>query len=465
MLDLLQKTNPFSRDALEVFASCIVMTLIATTIIPSLVYAQQADFGNTNNPIEHIVVIMQENHSFDNYFGTYPGANGSPTNVCIPKNTSRLELGCTKPFLTTNSTPGDLGHIESSATVAINGGKMDGFLTAAHQRIQTMSYYDDKSIPYYWDLAKNYVLADNFFSSAPTYSLPNHWYAIAGQTPSAEYTVKSLSSFQQQKDRYLMEANSIKTIADELMSRPDITWKYYHNNHALGGYDRAVAAGTPASPTIGGDVPGSAYDFWDPFAAQSRSYSQQYYRHFVPRSQIFDDIKKGQLPNVSWVLPAWILSEHPPASIQKGTTWVKSVVDGIMTSKYWKSTAIIITWDEWGGFYDHVPPPPALGIRVPALIISPYAKTGLIDHTQYSFESILKFIESRFNVAALTNRDLQANNLEHALDFNQKPQPPHIVPLTITEMKYISPYMRCKIQNPVLPYFPFLHLVKTVPCR
>jgi phospholipase C len=128
---------------------------------------------------------------------------------------------------------------------------------------------------------------------------------------------------------------------------------------------------------------------------------------------------------VSWVIPSDKLSEHPPANIALGMDWVVNVVNSIMNSQYWNSTAIIITWDDYGGFYDHVPPPQidkyGLGFRMPALIISPYAKLGFIDHTQYQFESMLKFIEWRFNIPSLTERDRNANNLLNAFDFNQKP--------------------------------------------
>jgi phospholipase C len=155
-------------------------------------------------------------------------------------------------------------------------------------------------------------------------------------------------------------------------------------------------------------------------------------------------LKSGSFPQVSWVIPSGPLSEHPPASITLGMNWVKSVIDAIMSSPYWDSTAIILTWDDYGGFYDHVPPPQidkyGLGFRMPALIISPYVKHGYVDHTQYQFESILKFIEWRFNIPALTFRDLHANNLLNAFDFSQKADPPYIVPLSTMQYNAIRPY-------------------------
>src|SRR5690242_14859636 len=164
----------------------MVTTLITANVLPwsSLAYAQLQDKNNNkNNPIKHIVVIMQENRSFDNYFGTYPGANGIPKNVCMPLDPQNPSHGCVKPFLSSNVVSGGGPHSYQSSIIAYDNGKMDGFMVAENENNDIMSYYNNKTIPYYWDLAKHYTLADNFFSSVFSYSLPNHWYAIAGQAP------------------------------------------------------------------------------------------------------------------------------------------------------------------------------------------------------------------------------------------------------------------------------------------
>jgi phospholipase C len=308
-----------------------------------------------------------------------------------------------------------------------------------------MSYYDNKTIPYYWDLAKHYVLADNFFSSVLSYSLPNHWYAIAGQAPTASIyygltqnpQVTTPNEKQIEKE-YLREANHISTVADLFMNRTintsntintSITWKYYYHGIDIGGYKDAIRDG-------------DAYDYWNPFAAKGSSYTEKYASHFVTRDQIFNDLKNGTLPQVSWVIPRDNLSEHPPYNITHGMDWVVYVIDSIMESPYWNSTAIIVTWDDYGGFYDHVSPPAidryGLGFRMPAIIISPYTKSGYIDHTQYQFESMLKFIEWRFNMPSLTDRDRNANNILNAFDFNQKPTPPHVIPLSPMQVSLIK---------------------------
>jgi phospholipase C len=190
---------------------------------------------------------------------------------------------------------------------------------------------------------------------------------------------------------------------------------------------------------------GHAFEFWNPFSAKGTTYTPQYSPHYVNRVQIFTDLKNGNFPQVSWVIQSFSINEHPPASITFGMNWVKRVINAVMSSHYWNSTAIILTWDDYGGFYDHVPPPQidkySLGFRMPTLIISPYAKSGYIGHPKYQFESMLKFIEWRFNIPSLTGRDAHANNLLNAFDFNQKPSPPQIVPLTASELNAIRPFM------------------------
>jgi phospholipase C len=427
-------------------------------------FAQNAAEDTTtpdNNPIEHIVVIMQENRSFDHYFGTYPGANGIPEDACMPINPKYPENGCIRPFPSTADSSHEMPHTFQSSEIAYNEGKMDGFMVA-ERNFNTMSHYDNKTIPYYWDLAKHYVLADNFFSSALGYSLPNHWYAIAGQAPTISIydalkanaailpgvngtndvriynpggILQGLANTTGKDEdvvdlEYLEEANHTMTVAN-LFENSSISWKYYDHSFDVS-YKKAVQSG-------------SAYDYWNPFAAKASSYTDDYHPHFVNRSEIFSDLKTGKLPQVSWVIPSIPISEHPPFSIKKGMIWVTDVVNAIMNSTYWNNTAIIITWDDYGGFYDHVAPPKednfGLSFRVPALIVSPYSKPGYIDHTLYSFESMLKFIEWRFGLPSLTYRDAHANNLLNAFDFNQKPNPPHIIPLSKQELESIVPFI------------------------
>jgi phospholipase C len=480
----------------------LVSVLVSSSMILPLAYAQQVSSANpVTSPIKHIVVIMQENRSFDNYFGTYPGSNGIPKNVCVPVDPDHLNNGqCVKPFLSIDPISEDMPHGYQSSVTAFDNGKMDGFMLAENEDPKTMSYYDNKTIPYYWDLAKHYVLADNFYSSVLSYSLPNHWYSVAGQAPAtsifyglnpgprglishgtATHTglrgiIASGNNLNKSNNattidrnpiglhphfknglvhqagtivstrpggtvmktlvdkEYLRESNLTTTVVDLLMNNTNnnISWKYYDHPIQIGGYDRAVYTGR-------------AFEYWNPFSAKGTSYTEAYAPHFVNRTQIFTDLKSSSFPQVSWVIPSAPLSEHPPASITVGMNWVKNVIDAIMVSPYSNSTAILLTWDDYGGFYDHVPPPQidkyGLGFRMPALIISPYAKHGYVDHTRYQFESVLKFIEWRFNIPALTNRDLHANNLLNAFNFNKNADSPYIVPLNKTQLNAIRPYV------------------------
>ena len=309
--------------------------------------------------------------------------------------------------------------------------------------------------------------------------MPNHWFALAGQAPAtsmfyfmhrpphnnilnqadnasiiaggggsqnatmgnstvaANFGVNPNPTSTNLRDEvarvYLEESNLTKTVADLFMNDTyNITWKYYDHLIRAGNYKAAVSSGR-------------AFEFWNPFSAKGSTYTPAYAPHFVNRAQIFTDLKSGDFPQVSWVTPSFPISEHPPANITSGMNWVKDVINAIMSSPYWNSTAIILTWDDYGGFYDHVPPPQidkyGLGFRMPTIIISPYSKPGYIDHTQYQFESTLKFIEWRFSLSPLTDRDLHANNLLNAFDFNQKPNLAHIVPLTAAELNAIRPYI------------------------
>jgi phospholipase C len=399
-----------------IFALAIILSL---TTLPTKTYQEGI-------PIEHIIIIMQENHSFDNYFGVFPGANGVPKDVCM-----KYEGYCIRPFLITTPVTPDMPHNWNSSHIAYDNGKMDKFIEA-EGNIFTMAYYNNITIPYYWELAKNYVLCDNFFSSVLSFSQPNHWYSIAGQAPIISiFPGVSSSSSETLKDIYLNESNMIETIADLFMNS-SISWKYYDYPITPGTYSQAIKSG-------------QAFDFWNPYAAKMSSYTLRYASHFASRDQFFIDLRNGDLPEVSWIIPDFQLSEHPPANITLGMIWVAYIVDSIMTSKYWNSSVIIITWDDYGGFYDHVPPTQidkyGLSFRVPALIISPYSKSGYIDHTLYYFESILKFIEWRFNLPSLTYRDKIANNLLNAFNFNQSPNPPHVIPLSYGEMMELKKYI------------------------
>ncbi|HEV8049572.1 MAG TPA: alkaline phosphatase family protein, partial [Thermoplasmata archaeon] len=236
------------------------------------------------------------------------------------------------------------------------------------------------------------------------------------------------------KHAYLNAANRTKTVEDLLNNSPQTTWKYY--DWALPSYQTAINAGVG----VGGD---SAYAYWNPLAAKYESYTQWYVNHFVARSQFFNDTSAGQLPDISYVIPNADFSDHPPANVSAGESYVASVVDAVEASPDWSSTAIFVTWDDFGGFYDHVAPPSidplGLSFRVPLIVISPYTPAGLVDHSLDYFESLLHFVEWRFHLGCITHRDCNAPLPLGLFDFSQPPRAPVFFPTSPTNASY--PYV------------------------
>jgi len=379
----------------------LTLLLVITTISP---------VAGTPLPIQHIVIIMQENRSFDEYFGTYPGVNGIPSNVCLTINASTTQ--CVKPYLETNPNAEGASHSWDAAHTCWDNGKMDGFVWAAKGRSNVMGHYDCNMLPYYWAYASNYVLFDNFFHSVLSFSLPNHLYLISAQSGGyVKGTPPTVFDF--------------KTIMEELS--PATSWKYYYETNLPG-------AGITNEPELMAhdDPESSFYDYTNPLPHMKGIMSNaSLLSRDVPGSEFYTDVQSGSLSQVSWIVPAGAVSEHPTHSPEVGQKYVVTLVNTIMQSQYWKETAIFIAWDDWGGFYDHVPPPQVdqygLGFRVPVLLISPYARQGYVSHTQYEHSSYLTFIENQFGLRRLTNRDTMANSFYGEFDFSQPPRQPLIL--------------------------------------
>jgi phospholipase C len=408
----------------------LMLLLIITTIGP---------VAGTPLPIKHIIVIMQENRSFDEYFGTYPNVNGIPSGVRLT--TSRGSDQYVEPYLETNPNPTGGPHSWEAAHEAWDIGKMDGFVWTSGQN--AMGYYDYRMLPYYWTYASNYVLFDDFFEPVLSYSLPAHLYLIAAQS-GGYVTGKAPSVF------------DFKTIMEEL--KPSgISWKYYVGTNTPGHFsisamyedpdptdnwvigdiwlnstDNNADGGSIGTEAIDTQAKTPNYGLWNPVPHMAGVMNDpELLSHDVPGYEFYDDVQSGNLPQVSWIMPAESVSEHPNAGPQAGQKYVVTLVNTIMQSQYWKDSAIFITWDDWGGFYDHVPPPQVdkygLGFRVPALLISPYARQSYISHTQYDFSSFLAFIEDQFGLRPLTNRDANANSFYGEFDFTQHPRQPLIL--------------------------------------
>jgi phospholipase C len=382
---------------------------------------RKASEFRTRWPIKHVVFIVKENRSFDNMFGLFPGANG----VSIGNDHGvRVPLA---PGLV-QTTGVDLPHHYSDAVRDFDNGLMDGFRGA-----MAFTQYRPDQIPNYWHWARQYVLSDNFYSAAQGPSFPNHLFAIAASSAGTKDIpnnttnrpngqVKSWGCDTNERTRILVYDEDgggdpvavkpcfdIPTVGDELTA-DRIPWAYY------------------AATTFQRGYIWSAYD-----AIRHIRETDQWTEHVKPVDDLLGDIQRDALPPVTWVTPRGEVSEHPEYSMCHGENWTTQVINAIMRSPMWKDTAIFLTWDEWGGFYDHVPPPTVdgfgLGIRVPMLMISPYALRGVVDHQQGEFTSVVRFIEKNWDVSHLTDRDLNASDMSYDFDFHQQPREPDPVPL------------------------------------
>ncbi|HEY7280924.1 MAG TPA: alkaline phosphatase family protein [Actinomycetota bacterium] len=311
---------------------------------------------------------------------------------------------------------------------------MDGFnLSESADKYAFTQMTGPEMMPNYWHWAERFVLADRFFASMNGPSFPNHLYTIAAQSggvhdnplaPSQNdrgvYKSWGCDAPKSEKVQIMDSEGAVQTVPPcfdfrtegDLLDQAGIPWAYY------------------AAPPVPWDqAPRSGY-IWSAYAAvrHIRDDPEQWSQHIFPVQQLVDDVDHGRLPPVTWVTPQFAFSEHPEYNFCDGENWSTRVIDAIMRSPMWSSTAIFLTWDDWGGFYDHVPPPQVdtfgLGIRVPFLVISPYAKQGLIDHRHNEFSSVLRFIEDNWGLSQLTHRDREADDLHEAFDFTQPPRPP-----------------------------------------
>ena len=389
--------------------------LLAAQVQPALA-GSDPQSTPTTTPIKHLVVIMQENHSFDNYFGTYPGANGFPAGTRMLVDPANPDAGYVEPWHLGNTTITDLSHSASTFTEQMNGGKMDSFVSALIRRNQdgriAMGYYDDRDIPYYWNLADNYVLFDRFFSSAKDGSFANHMYWVAAIPPVVE-----------RGQQLSQKLETVPTIFDRLQAA-GVSWKFYVQNYEPTiNYRHLQGVGSRDSQVI-----------WVPLLNMDRFIDDpNLSSHIVDLKEYYVDLQKGTLPAVSYIVPSGT-SEHPPQYPGNGQRFVKSLIQELMRSDYWKVSAFMLAYDDWGGWYDHVVPPKVdangYGLRVVALMVSPYAREAYIDHTQLDFASILKFIEVNWGVAPLGTRDASASDLMSAFDFSQPPRPAQFLPLS-----------------------------------
>lgn len=386
-------------------------------------------------PLRHVIIIMQENKGFDTYFGTFPGANGLPAGVCVPFNTADASQGCIKPFHDPHDILGGGPHGAPDAAADINVvnhvPQMNGFvqqeirgwsregcsqhpstITCANMvdgeaRHDVMGYHTAEDIPNYWAYANKFVLQDQLFAAVRGWSLTSRldtaseWSAVCSSNTDATSCVSTPAPAKPTKDTQYPWVSLYN-----LYDLNGVSWKQYN------GVGTEPDCADEASMTCAPGIVDSAQvpSIWNPaplfgyVKAKGKAYLDA---HVAGLEQFLADLKNGTLPMVSWIEPSGVVSEHPPNSLTAGEDYVTSLVNAVMTSSSWSTTAIFLTWDEWGGFYDHVIPPvvdtdpgrfsaQGFGLRVPGLMISPYARRGLVDHQLLSFDSYATFIENIF---------------------------------------------------------------------
>ncbi len=429
---------------------------------------------------------MQENRSFDSYFGSYPGANGTPAGVCLKIDMAHPKKGCVTVFHDPHDMNAGGPHSASAAQNDLDNGmsaaRMDGFvseqyaslnrkcrlnspscggLRAGILRYDAIGYHDSREIPNYWAYAQHFVLQDSMFEGERDWSLPSHldlvseWVALCTNKNVATTCTTTNSIHTPDAGTQYPWANLF-----QLLDVNKVTWKYYLGRGTEpdcndGEMTCAPQIQAPKVPSIWNPAP---YFSW------IKSFPPSYLATHNPSlDQFLIDLNNGALPQVSWVVPADHYSEHPPNGVTAGMEYVTSLINAVMQSSYWHNTAIFLTWDDWGGFYDHVAPPnvdtnasanpiEGYGLRVPGLMISAYAKAGMIDHAVYSFDSFATFFENlfiggaRLNPAKLGNPDsrpdirdaittvtfsngttVPVGNLLAEFNFAQSPLPPLVL--------------------------------------
>jgi phospholipase C len=407
--------------------------------------------------IKHVIVIMQENRSFDSYFGTYPGADGFPRkadglpNVCIPDPRAG---DCIRPYHDTQDSDPTEPHGADVAVEDIDHGKMDGFIRSAESQPSSgsacasstapdcsnsphavMGYHDRTELPLYWAYADHYVLQDHMFEPNLGWSLPAHLFLVSGwaascKVPDDPASCKSYLGTTPQSNNYAW------TDLTYLLHRFGVSWRYYVTT----GVEPDCADGDTVCKPRRQDV--TTPGIWNPLPNFTTVKRDHQLANVQDVSSFVAAAKLGTLPAVSWIAPSFAVSEHPPASIAAGERHVGSLIDAVAAGPDWDSTAIFLAWDDWGGFYDHVAPPSVdangYGLRVPGLLISAYARAHSIDHQTLSFDSYLKFIEDDFlsgqRIDPRTDGrpdprpDVREDastvgDLSTEFDFNQRPHP------------------------------------------
>jgi phospholipase C len=485
---LLVTLAPLAVVALTIASASVEHVSRATASV-----AKPASSATGIHKIKHIVIIMQENRSFDTYFGTYPGAAGIPGLAghpgkvpCIPDPAAHT---CVKPYLNTNDINSGAPHMLPDALTGIDHGKMDGFIKAreAAGHVDTdvlgcsalglpltcddvMGYHNGRQLKNYWAYAKDFVLQDHMFEPNIGWSQVSHLYMVSGWSakchPNKPLTCKTdlvnpdsnlaggtgaiglpaLTTVTEPSNYYNSNPNTQPQYAwtdiTYLLHKHHISWRYYLSQ----GTEPDCPTGAMTCAAVPQNV--KTPEIWNPLVNFTTVHQDHQLANIDPSTEFYKSARAGTLPAVSWLIPSGDDSEHPPGNISWGQNYVTNAINAVMRSKDWNSTAIFLAWDDWGGFYDHVKPPTVdgagYGIRVPGIVISPYARQGFIDHQTYSFDAYLKFIEDDFLSQQRLNpkndgrpdprpdvRESKSilGNLTRDFNFNQQPRKPILLPV------------------------------------
>jgi phospholipase C len=419
--------------------------------------------------IRHVVIVMQENRSFDSYFGTYPGADGIPGLAgnpgSVPCSQDPKTGTCVEPYHDTSDKNYGGPHTTAAANGDIANGSMNGFEARARNALagvcknpdnpncvlgadpDVMGYHNAEEIPNYWAYAHHFVLQDHLFESESSWSLPSHLDLVSGLSAVCSVHGDPMSCSPTLVAPFGATGGTDPTDypwtdLTYLLHRYHVSWRYY------------VGAGRQPDCTRGRifcEAPrqsSATPGIWNPLLRFDTVRADHQLGNIRPVSDFLATAAAARLPSVSWIVPSQRVSEHPPGLVTAGQTYVTDLVNAVMASKDWRSTAIFLTWDDWGGFYDHVVPPvvngESWGLRVPGIVISPYARKGYVDHQPMTFDAYLKFIEDDFlggqrldpttdgrpdSRQSVVENAVELGNLESDFDFSQAPRQPLILPL------------------------------------
>jgi phospholipase C len=411
-----------------------------------------APFANpgSGTSIAHVVVMIQENRSFNDLFATFPGAIGTTTGKMLVLRNGKYVQESVNLTKTNLEMIANLAHLHTSFLTSYDKGAMDGFSlvkyvrTGQYEGTKAYQYVDPSQIAPYWSIASQWGLAEKMFQTQGSDSFTAHQDLIRGGTfinsteslidpptspfawgcdasPGAKTSLITTSlKYLGKKGPFPCSdefpdygSNGYQTLRD-LLDAKQISWKYY-------------------APRFQKGQPNGLWNAFDMIAPVR--YGPEWRRNISsPEKNVLSDIKNGRLPAMSWVIPDAQNSDHPGYSKKDtGPAWVASVVNAVGGSKYWDSTVVIVVWDDWGGFYDAVPPPSfddqgGIGFRVPMLVVSPYVKVGngskggYISKTVYQFGSILRFIEDIWGLGRLGTTDTTCKSMADMFDFTQKPR-------------------------------------------